>query len=358
MKILLVTTVFDDGVVGPATFANNLFNNTLFDCDILTENVIERQGVFSVNINQNWLKKKISIYSRIEPYRDKLRTIIDNYSIVLFNNALFAYGLESTTAKVVVMVNDYALVQNRFSFSKLWIINIVYRKLEFGGCKRSDLVLTNSKFLNNLVLQKYLLDFDDVKILTLGVKLKLQAVSPINQTIASPIKIIFVKNNYIIGGLQDLLKALSLLITYKFQLTIVGSQPPSKYFKNISNIKVDHKVRLPNHEVIALLQENDIYCVPSREEALGVANMEAMTAGIPVVTTYAGGIPEVITSKEGWIAPPRNPEALASQIKACIEDDNLRIEKIELAREKIKNFSKDKMISQLHQYLTDLASTL
>ena len=57
----------------------------------------------------------------------------------------------------------------------------------------------------------------------------------------------------------------------------------------------------------------DIFCVPSHKEALGVANLEALSRGVPVISSNAGGIPEVLNyGKCGWMANPGDSEDLAS----------------------------------------------
>lgn len=63
----------------------------------------------------------------------------------------------------------------------------------------------------------------------------------------------------------------------------------------------------------------DIYVHPSRSEGLGCVLMEAAVAGLPLVATQVGGIPEVVNAPDGGIlVPPDDPTALANAIRAVL----------------------------------------
>jgi glycosyltransferase involved in cell wall biosynthesis len=66
----------------------------------------------------------------------------------------------------------------------------------------------------------------------------------------------------------------------------------------------------------------DIVCVPSLEaEGLGLAAIEAMAAGRPVVAADIGGLPEVVQhGRTGWLHPPGDAAALADRLRQLIHD--------------------------------------
>jgi len=69
------------------------------------------------------------------------------------------------------------------------------------------------------------------------------------------------------------------------------------------------------NDVPDILQGADVYCQPSRLEALAFAILEAMEAGLPVVATRVGGIPEaVLHNQTGLLAEPESPESLAAAL--------------------------------------------
>lgn len=69
----------------------------------------------------------------------------------------------------------------------------------------------------------------------------------------------------------------------------------------------------------------DFYVQPSRAEAFGMAAAEAMAAGLPVVASAVGGLPEVVEDgTTGLLVPPDDPGALAAAIVQLARDPQLR----------------------------------
>ena len=75
----------------------------------------------------------------------------------------------------------------------------------------------------------------------------------------------------------------------------------------------------------ALLQSASVFVLPSHIEALPMALLEAMAAGLPVVATRVGGIPDVIADgRDGWLVGPRDPGAIAKAVIRLLDDPALR----------------------------------
>ena len=71
----------------------------------------------------------------------------------------------------------------------------------------------------------------------------------------------------------------------------------------------------------ARLDESDVFALTSRSEALGSAILEAMAAGVAVVATRAGGIPEVVEhERTGLLTPVADPAAVAAAIDRLLDD--------------------------------------
>ncbi len=75
-----------------------------------------------------------------------------------------------------------------------------------------------------------------------------------------------------------------------------------------------------------LLVNADVFVLPSYNEALPMAILEAMSWGLPIITTSVGGIPEVVSANQnGLFVTPGNIQQLTLSMQMLIEDENLRL---------------------------------
>ena len=74
-----------------------------------------------------------------------------------------------------------------------------------------------------------------------------------------------------------------------------------------------------------ILKELDVVICASRNEGTPVALIEAMAAGIPVLSTDVGGVADLVThGLTGWLVSPGDPDAMASGIRHLLDDGPLR----------------------------------
>ena len=86
---------------------------------------------------------------------------------------------------------------------------------------------------------------------------------------------------------------------------------------------------LPHDEVIEKLLESDLFLLPSLEEGISNAVLEAMALGVPVISTDCGGMGEVIRNGDnGYLVPSWDPNSMASAILNFINSDNNNKSKI------------------------------
>jgi N-acetyl-alpha-D-glucosaminyl L-malate synthase BshA len=70
-----------------------------------------------------------------------------------------------------------------------------------------------------------------------------------------------------------------------------------------------------------LFAHADVFLLPSDQESFGLAALESLASGVPVVASDVGGVAEVVTQGEsGWLVPPRNPQAMARAALSLLAD--------------------------------------
>jgi glycosyltransferase involved in cell wall biosynthesis len=140
-------------------------------------------------------------------------------------------------------------------------------------------------------------------------------------------------------GLDYLVEAMSLLReTKELKLYIMGKGREEANLKSlVKRLHLEGTVTfmetpIPNTEMPSLYGECDIYIQPSIIEPFGIAVLEAMACGKPVIGTKVGGMLDTIKDGEtGFLVAPKNPKELADRIKA-LKNEEVRANLGEKAR--------------------------
>lgn len=105
---------------------------------------------------------------------------------------------------------------------------------------------------------------------------------------------------------------------------------------------VEFKESVEQNELMQLYADCDLLAMPSRNEGWGLALMEAMACGKPVVATRVGGIPELVTDgADGVLVEPGDVKGLADGILRILADPALRKRMGAAGRLKVKQYSWD-----------------
>ena len=112
-------------------------------------------------------------------------------------------------------------------------------------------------------------------------------------------------------------------------LVVVGDGPQRAHLEALARrLKIEAAVRFVGlrEDVPVVLNAFDVFCLPSvRNEGVPQSALQAGAAGLPVVSTAVGGIPEaVVHDVTGVVVPPGDSGALAQAICALIADPELR----------------------------------
>ncbi len=111
------------------------------------------------------------------------------------------------------------------------------------------------------------------------------------------------------------------------RFVIGGTGPLEEELKaKIKDLHLEPYVKMPGFvfDVPTFLSGLDVYVLCSDYEGIGLAILEAMAAGLPVVATAVGGVPEAIADGvNGILVPPRNPRQLAQGIVRMLVDPDM-----------------------------------
>ena len=146
------------------------------------------------------------------------------------------------------------------------------------------------------------------------------------------------------------------------KLVIVGDGPEKESLENLCKKKgIDEKVLFVgnSHEVDKILCFSDLFILPSEHESFGLVALEAMVCGVPVISSNAGGLPEVnIHGESGYLSNVGNVDEMAKNaLKILVNSDTHQLFKRK-AKENAQRFE-TKLIVPLYEeiYKKSLAKT-
>lgn len=132
---------------------------------------------------------------------------------------------------------------------------------------------------------------------------------------------------------------------------IIGDGPKREEWTSLANdLGVSDRIRWAGFrtDVDALLAGCDLFVHPSLDDAFPTVLLEAMAAGLPIVASRVGGIPEIVTQGvTGELVPPGDAAALARAIDAVLgNEDTMRLMR-EAAQADASRFSTSAWIARL-----------
>ena len=192
---------------------------------------------------------------------------------------------------------------------------------EAEHARNADLIITISEYCKQRLQELY-----DVKspiavvpeLIDLGIWKRLFLENPATKP-AGEFTVLCVCRFYPRKRLALLLQAAQLLRRYipELQIRVVGGGPQeASLLRMWRRLKLEPVVtwvgEISQRELAREYNRADVFCLPSVQEGFGIAFLEAMAAGIPIIAARAAAVPEVV--RHGILVDPENAEYLADAI--------------------------------------------
>ena len=274
--------------------------------------------------------------------------------------------LHSTRAGIIgtlaVKDLDIPIIYTEHLFTDDYIPeNKLIHRLQLEALKRLskniDRVIAVSKAVKDYLANKKIFSDDKIEVIYNGIKIN-QYAKPENKKFD---KLIIGSIGALseIKGYKYLIEALKIVNSLEIgncppwlvetgKLEIIGEGPDKADLKGlIERYHLQNKIDLIpfSSNIEDKIKKWDIYVQPSLSESFGLATAEAMSIGLPIIATNAGGLKELVDKNSGFLVKPADAKALASAIIKLIQSPAQRAEMGKNARERIKKyFSLDKMI--------------
>ena len=108
-------------------------------------------------------------------------------------------------------------------------------------------------------------------------------------------------------------------------------------------------------DIPEILPEISVFLFTSKEEGLGTSVIDALACGVPVVTTNAGGIPEIIQDEvNGFLAPVKKSNKLAELVNYVLLNTEVQDRIIKEGKETAQQFSKKRMAEKTYLVYQEL----
>jgi glycosyltransferase involved in cell wall biosynthesis len=205
----------------------------------------------------------------------------------------------------------------------------------------------------------------EVKVINVGVDTQIfkPSVSENKYLCDSKVKLLTVARLHKYKGLDYLIRSMKIVVKEEpgAKLFILGKGHEEKNLvrlvneTGISSNVIFIKDTVPNNEMPELYAECDVYVQPSIIEPYGIAVLEAMACGKPVVGTMIGGMRDtVLASVSGFLVPPADSEQLAVCLLKLCRNSELRKEIGQTARQRAIEYFDIRYLAS--KYLNEIKS--
>ena len=244
--------------------------------------------------------------------------------------------------------------------------------LERRNARRAPLVLSTSHYCIDRIRDHYGVPAERLALVPEGIDLELWQPSADPAELAQldarrePFTVLCVARQYPRKRIVDLIDAFAMVIARepRARLVVIGDGPEhTPLVQRVQERGLEGCVQLlgalpDDSEVRAWYGRASVFCLPSEQEGFGIVFLEAMASGLPVVSTTAAAIPEVVPDGEaGLLVPPRDPAALAQALLRLLQDPLLRARFRDAGRHHATRYSWERVADRFLEAVAPVLAT-
>lgn len=144
----------------------------------------------------------------------------------------------------------------------------------------------------------------------------------------------------------------------KIELRIGGNKHEEELKQMIADNHLEKIVKFEGwvggEKKIELLNWADVFILPSKNEGLPISILEAMSYGMPVISTPVGGIPEVVSDKNGILVTPGNEKEIVNAMLFFVNNRKEVTQRGKVSEKIVSEYLPDYVMSHLRQIYTHL----
>jgi glycosyltransferase involved in cell wall biosynthesis len=215
-----------------------------------------------------------------------------------------------------------------------WRAILLYRGLDASLCARVDSVVVPSQAVADDLVARLGYPADKLAVIPNGITLP--PFSPAGGELIGTLSLLEP-----FKGIEVFLRAVAQLAPLHpdWRFVTFGSGSDAERLAALAReLGIDDRVErpgfVPGQEALRRMR---VYVLSSYWENAPMALLEAMAAGIPVVATNVGGVPEIVDSTVAQVVPPGDDRAIASAIARLCTDNDLRGAQVASARQRVED---------------------
>lgn len=280
--------------------------------------------------------------------------IVGDYAWEQYQNKIsnFQFGTSSLQAKAI----SNFIYLDKFQVKKFDFLTEVRRKIEQWVAKKTDVIITPSEYLKNIISKGWNIPEKKVKVIYNCAE---KGENNMDKSKENKNYIFSVGRLVPWKGFDILISAIKEL-SLEIKLIIAGNGPEmEKLKKQTKELNLENRVKFTGQisraEIKRYFSQAKIFVLNTGYEGLSHVILEAMEAGVPVITTDIGGNPELIEDGyNGFLIKYNDKEKLKEAIDKLWGNNELREKFIVNSFEKLKKFSMENMIEETKNILCSI----